>query len=265
MNTSDKLYPDTVEGLVDILRKLRSPEGCPWDRKQTYETLKHTLTEETAELLDAVDDADYPHMCEELGDIMMNLVFYTVIAEERGDFTFADTIRQINAKMIRRHPHVFANANAGDSDDVIELWDAIKKQENHPDRTSVLDGVPRGLSGLLQAEKIQRKAARYGFDWENQNQIVEKIEEELAELKEAMGNNSQSEINDEIGDLLFAVVNLARFRKQGSTEDLLQGTIRKFSHRFRYIEKRLLEQGRSLEDADIQQMEELWQEAKNFH
>ncbi len=264
MNTSDKLYPDTVDGLVAILRKLRSPEGCPWDRKQTYETLKHTLTEETAELLDTVDDADHHHMCEELGDIMMNLVFYSVIAEERGDFTFADVLRQINAKMVRRHPHVFADADAGSSDDVIELWDAIKKKENHPGRESVLDGIPRGLSGLLQAEKIQRKAAKYGFDWENQEQIIEKIEEELAEIKEAMANDNQAEINNEIGDLLFAVVNLARFRKQGSSEDLLQGTIRKFSHRFRHIEKRLQEQGSSLEEADIVQMEELWQEAKNF-
>ncbi len=265
METREHHYPLTAEGLVEILRTLRAPDGCPWDRKQTYESLKSTLAEETAELLDAVDDQNYPHMREELGDVMMNLAFFAVIAEERGDFTFHDAMREIIAKMIRRHPHVFADADAGDSDDVIEIWEAVKKQEHHPERKSVLDGIPRNLSGLLQAEKLQKKAAKYGFDWESQEQIVDKIEEELQEIKEAMHRSDDADINDEIGDLLFAVVNLARFRKQGTSEDLLQGTIRKFSYRFRYLERKLTEQGISLDNATIDQMEALWQEAKHVN
>ncbi len=263
MEMKECCYPATAEGLVDVLRKLRAPDGCPWDRKQTYESLKSTLIEETAEFLDAVDDGDYPHMKEELGDIMMNLVFFAVIAEERGDFTFRDAMQEIITKMIRRHPHVFGEAEAENADQVVDLWEAIKKTENHPGRESVLDGIPRGLSGLLQAEKLQRKAAKYGFDWETPEQIVDKIEEELAEIKEAMAGGDDEKINDEIGDLIFAVVNLARFRKKGSSEDLLQRTIRKFNSRFRYLEQKLTEQGISLEAATIDQMEALWQEAKS--
>lgn len=255
-------YPATAEGLVDILRTLRSPGGCPWDRKQTYESLKNTLAEETAELLDAVDERNPAHMREELGDVMMNLAFFAVIAEERGDFTFHGAMQEIIAKMIRRHPHVFAGADAGDSEDVIEIWEAVKKQEGHAGRKSALDGIPRHLSGLLQAEKMQRKAARYGFDWENQEQIIDKIAEELQELKEAVAGGNDGEINAEIGDLIFAAVNLARFRKQGTSEDLLQEAIRKFSRRFRYLETKLAEQEIPLDDASLDQMEALWQEAK---
>jgi MazG family protein len=262
MKAEKHFYPATAEGLVDILRALRSPEGCPWDRKQTYESLKNTLAEETAELLDAVDEGDPAHMREELGDVMMNLAFFAVIAEERGDFAFGDAMREINAKMIRRHPHVFADADAGTSDDVIEIWEAVKKQEGRSDRKSVLDGIPRSLSGLLQAEKLQRKVARYGFDWESPKQIVDKITEELQELKEAMAGGNDEEINEELGDLIFAAVNLVRFRKQGTSEDLLQKTIRKFSRRFRYLENKLAEQDISLDDASLDQMETLWQEAK---
>lgn len=257
-------YPTTVEGLLDVLRKLRSPDGCPWDREQTYGSLRQTLTEEVSELLDAVDNGDIDEMREEIGDILMNLVFYVVIAEERNDFTLPDVTAEIIAKMIRRHPHVFGEAEASDSDAVLKIWAKVKKSENHPDRKSAMDGIPKNLSALLQSEKIQKRAAHCGFDWEKPEQIIEKIEEELEELKEALADGKDVEIDEEIGDLFFSVSNLSRFRKRGTSEDLLRQTNRKFMKRFRYIEQKLQEQNKCSDDSNIEEMEELWQQAKEF-
>lgn len=255
-------YPPTVDGLLAIMRKLRSPEGCPWDRKQSYQSLCQTLAEETSELIDAVDNKDIAEMREEIGDIMMNLVFYAVIAEERGDFSFADIMAEINSKMIRRHPHVFGEAEAADSDEVLKIWNAIKKDEKHAGRESAMDGIPKNLSALLQAEKIQKRAAHYGFDWEKPEQIIEKIEEELDELKQAFNTGNDDEIDEELGDLFFAVSNLSRFRKGATAEDLLRRANRKFMTRFRHIEQKLAEQNKSLEDSNIVEMGNLWNDAK---
>ncbi|MFA7230200.1 MAG: nucleoside triphosphate pyrophosphohydrolase [Victivallaceae bacterium] len=263
MNDFEEFDP-TAEVLLKVMERLRSPDGCPWDREQTHQTLKLYLAEECAELMDAIDDEDPEAICEELGDILMNVVFNAVIAAENGQFHFRDVLASIIAKMIRRHPHVFAEENVKSSDEVLRIWEKVKKAENKPGRESVLDGIPRNLSALLSARTVQKRAARYGFDWTDQQQIMAKIEEELAELKAAIAGGNDTEVDEEIGDLLFSVVNLSRFRKRRTAEDLLSDTVRKFKYRFKYLERKLIEQGIGLEAASIEQMEYLWQEAKNI-
>ncbi|MDD5698691.1 MAG: nucleoside triphosphate pyrophosphohydrolase [Victivallaceae bacterium] len=253
----------TFDNLVQVIRRLRSPQGCPWDRKQTFHSLKPCLAEEVAELLDAIDNEDYANLCEELGDILLNLISQTVIAEENGLFTMQDVLREIIAKIIRRHPHVFAGVEVESVDDVMKVWAQAKAAEGKAAPPSVLDGVPRHLSALLTAGKVQKKAAEYGFDWENQEQILDKIAEEVAELKAALTSGNDIHIDEEIGDLLFAVVNLSRFRKRSTAEDLLNASVRKFRKRFNYIEKELTAQNIQLEHASIELMEKLWNQAKN--
>ncbi len=261
MSTKPVKNRNPVDDLVSVMKKLRSEKGCPWDREQTHSTLKKYLVEESAELMDAIDDDDKEGICEELGDLLMHIVFHSQIAAENGHFDFDDVARIITEKMVRRHPHVFSDRKAENSDDVVKLWDDIKKKEKSS-RNSLMDGVPRHLPSLLRAHEIQRKAAKVGFDWSNSQQILEKIDEEIAELKEAVRKGNESEINDEIGDLLFSVVNLARFRKAESAEDIMARTIQKFERRFRYIEEKLSGKGKSPEDSSIDEMEKLWKEAK---
>lgn len=259
-----KMCPENeekMEKLVGIMKKLRSPEGCPWDREQTHKSLKKCLMEECAELMDAIDVENEHEMCEELGDILMNVVLHSVMAEERGSFTFADVVDGICEKMIRRHPHVFGDESVRNSTEVLGLWDRVKKLEKS-DRKSVLDGIAYHCPALLQAEKLQKKVAKYGFDWSNERQIVAKIQEELNEVKAAMDSGDQTHIDEEIGDLLFATTNLSRFRKRSSAEELLAAANRKFATRFRYIEKCLAERGRSLEESTLAEMDALWEEAK---
>ncbi|OGV59119.1 MAG: nucleoside triphosphate pyrophosphohydrolase [Lentisphaerae bacterium GWF2_52_8] len=253
--------------LLEVIAVLRSPEGCPWDREQTHSSLKQFLMEECAELMDAIDDDDAECICDELGDLLMHVVLHSRIAEEQGRFDFNEVARMSTEKMLRRHPHVFGDAKASCSGEVVKLWEEVKKEEKEgkgKKAESVMDGIPRQLSSLLHAEKIQRRAAKYGFDWSAPEQIVEKIEEELQELRQAMAEGRDEAVDEEIGDLLFAVVNLSRFRKGPSSEDQLTGTIRKFQKRFRHIERRLAENGRNLEEASIDEMEALWQEAKSI-
>lgn len=249
--------------MVEIMEKLRAPDGCPWDREQTHGSLKLFLAEECAELMDAIDAGDYDNMREELGDVLLNLVMNAVIADENGVFDFNDVMTELNRKLIRRHPHVFGNVVAENPEEVKKVWDEIKKDEKeNAEPKSILDGVPRNLSALLWSEKIQRKAAKYGFDWECQEQILDKILEEVEELQDALRSGDEAEIDAEIGDLLFSVVNLARFRKRRTSEELLGGTIRKFTVRFKYIESELKKRNIDLKDAGIDLMEKLWQEAK---
>jgi MazG family protein len=254
----------SAEALLKVMEKLRSPEGCPWDRRQTHETLKLYLAEECAELIDAIDNNDQEGICEELGDLLMNIVFNCVIANEKGHFHFNDVLAGIISKMIRRHPHVFGDVQAESADDVVAVWEKIKQREkkNCAVPESVLDGIPRSLSALLAARAAQRKAAGYGFDWSSEAQIVEKIEEELAELKSAMASGNQEHVDEETGDLLFSIVNLIRFRDRATPEDLLNAATRKFKNRFQYIEKELKAAGRSLADASLDEMEMLWRKAK---
>lgn len=261
----DKNAPgEGINELEMIMKQLRSPDGCPWDREQTHHSLMPHLMEEAGEFLDAIDERDDIGMCEELGDLLMHVLLHSVMAEERGAFTLNDVIRGIIEKMYRRHPHVFGDEHANVSGEVARLWERVKKAEKGDSRKSILDGIPRHCPALLQAEKIQRKAAKVGFDWNDEKQILEKIDEELGELHAAYAENDENHIDEELGDLLFAIANLSRFRKRRSAERLLADANNKFSKRFRHIEKVLTEQGKTLEEASLEEMEALWLEAKRI-
>ena len=253
---------ENMQKLVDIMKALRAPDGCPWDKVQTHKSLKKCSMEECAELMDAIEEEDSPGMCEELGDLLMHVVLHSVIAEERGAFTFDDVVQGINAKMIRRHPHVFGDEKVNDTADVLKLWETVKKQEHKNDRKSLMDGIPYHCPALLQAEKMQKQAAKVGFDGNSHEQILEKIKEELAEVEGAISEGNEEHIDEELGDFLFAVTNLVRFRKRNSSEDLLAAANRKFVKRFRYIEEKLEEQGKDIENVSLEEMDSLWNEAK---
>lgn len=264
--SGDLQFKPTAESLLAILEHLRSPGGCPWDREQTRLSLSRCLSEECAELLDAIDRDDPSDICDELGDLFMNVLFQVVIAKEKGEFTYTDMAGHIVEKMVRRHAHIFGEAKAESAEDVTRLWTKIKEQEKaaagKPRAPSVFDGICPSLSSLNRAEKLQKKVAKIGFDWSNQQGIVAKIEEELNELKEAMSGGDENQIDEELGDLLFAVSNLARFRMRATSEELLRAANRKFESRFRYIERVLAKEGVPLEHAGIARLEALWREAK---
>lgn len=252
----------SAEDLLEILRILRSPEGCPWDREQTSSTLKKYLLEETAELADAIDDNQPSGIREECGDVLMNLMMQTIVAEEQKKFSFADVVKDEYRKMIRRHPHVFGEATATDSSEVLGLWEKIKKTEKHQDeRKSVLDGIPKAMPQLTRAEKIQKKAAKCGFDWSRCEDIFDKINEELAEAGQAIENGVDREIDEELGDLIFAVVNLVRFLKR-DPEQLLKESNAKFSRRFRFIEQHVISSGREWQSFSPEELNALWEQAK---
>ena len=251
--------------LVAVMEKLRAPGGCPWDRKQTFDTIKTYLLEETYEVMDAIDRQDWEGLKEELGDLLLQPVFFAEMAREQGLFTIADSLDAINQKLIRRHPHVFADAQADTADDVKVRWDEIKKQEKaekgRAATASLLDGVPRNLPALVEAEKISAKAAGVGFEWPTIDGVLEKLQEEAAELVEARENTSHKEIEHEIGDLLFTVTNLARFLKV-DPEQALRKTNARFRRRFRYVEGEISASGEVLGETLLERMEELWQRAK---
>jgi len=254
----------TAEDLLEILKILRSPEGCPWDREQTAKTLKKYLIEETAELADAVEDNDPAGICEEAGDVLMNLMMQCLVAAEQQQFTFADAVKSEYEKMIRRHPHVFGDQAVKNSTEVIGLWDKIKAAEpEKASRESVLDSVPRALPALLRAGKLQKKAAKCGFDWPDADGIIDKIQEELVEVKEALQEGSEAHIDEEIGDLLFAVVNLARFRNR-CAEELLQQANRKFTSRFKIVEQKVNSSERTWGDFSAAELDNFWNEAKKL-
>ncbi len=251
-------YPPTAEGLLDILRKLRSPGGCPWDREQTRQSLSRCLAEECAELLDAIDRNDPVDICDELGDLFMNVLFQCVVAEERGEFDYSGMASGIIDKMIRRHAHIFGDARADTPEEVTALWVKIKEREKGKTAESLMDGAGQYLTALNRAEKLQKKAAKVGFDWTEQCGIIAKIEEELAELKEALAEGDEVHVDEELGDLFFALTNLARFRKRAASEELLRAANRKFEERFRRMEAT----GEVREGLSPEQWEELWSEAK---
>ena len=261
----DSKNTEWINELLDVLEKLRSPEGCPWDREQTHSTLKKHLIEECAELLDSIDDNDEKGICEELGDVLMHIVFHAKIAEHDGKFTFDDVARQVTEKMVRRHPHVFGDESVSNVDEVMTIWNKAKNKEKG-DRgfTSILDGIPRHMPALLQARELQKKAAKVGFDWEQPEQIIEKIDEELQELKEAMASGDEAHVEEELGDLLFAVVNLSRFRNFTPAEELLARANKKFIQRFQYIERTIENRGDTLQETSIEEMERLWNEIKRI-
>ena len=246
------------------MARLRAPGGCPWDREQTFDSIKPYTLEETYEVLDAIDRRDWKGLAEELGDFMLQAVFHAQMAGEQGLFSIGDALDAINSKLIRRHPHVFGERSADSASDVLRIWGEAKAAEKAEKGTvgaGLLASVPRAMPALVEAQQITSRAARSGFDWENPDQVLEKLHEELAEFDQARRNASQPELEDELGDLLFVLVNLARFVKV-DPEQALRRTNAKFRERFGYIERKLAERGRKLEDSNIGEMEALWQEAK---
>ena len=243
------------------MEQLRAPNGCPWDLEQDYDSLKKYLIEEAYEVIEAIDTKDFTQLAEELGDLMLQPVFLAQIAKEEGRFTINDSLNAINEKLIRRHPHIFSDGIAKTADDVKQRWDEIKKQENvkkGKQSEGLLGSIPRSMPALSEAREISRRAAKAGFDWENEGQVIDKLNEELVELSEA---GSPSEKEGEIGDLLFVLVNLARFHGV-DPEEALRKTNTKFRKRFGHVEKRLTEQGKALETSTVTEMEVYWQEAK---
>lgn len=250
--------------LVEIMARLRSPEGCPWDRRQTFDSLKPYLLEETYEALDAVDRGDWQGLAEELGDLLLEVAFFSQIAAERGLFTIEQALDAIIGKLIRRHPHVFGDAAASTPEEVKQRWDQIKADERRErGRTGegLLDSVPRALPALVEAAQISSRAAAVGFDWQDADQVLEKLDEELAELAAARRSSSSDRLADEIGDLLFTLVNVARFLGV-DPEQALRATNAKFRRRFAWMEARLREQGRAPGEVTLEELEALWQQAK---
>ena len=248
--------------LVEIMKLLRSKEGCPWDREQTHESLKKYLIEETYEVLEAIDMNDKDKLCEELGDLLLQIVFHAQIAAENDMFDINDVISGICRKMILRHTHVFGKDKADTPDQVVDNWEAIKKKEKGAKtQTEVLKDIPANLPALMRSYKVQQKAAQVGFDWDNIEDVIAKVHEEFQELKDVYKSKNVERITDEIGDVFFALVNLSRFLKV-QPELALTGTINKFIKRFEYIERESAKMGKKLEDMKLSEMDELWNKAK---
>jgi MazG family protein len=254
---------ERFQKLVEIMARLRAPDGCPWDREQTFSSIKPYLLEETYEVIDAIDAEKWEELPGELGDLMLQAVFFSQMAAERGLFRIDDALDAINEKLVRRHPHVFGEESAQTAGDVRRIWSEVKAEEKRgrgEAETSLLGSVPRALPALVEAQQIASRAAHVGFDWDTPEQVIEKLHEELAELERARGA-SHEELEDEIGDLLFVLVNLARFMKV-DPEQALRRTNAKFRARFGYIEQRLAERGKTPAESSLDEMEALWQEAK---
>ena len=254
--------PTCFEKLLSLMDTLRSGKGCPWDREQTRQSLKPYLIEEAYEVLEAIDRRDTDHIKEELGDLLFQVIFHARISQELGEFDIEDVIEVVFQKMVRRHPHVFGQEEANTSREVLAQWEAIKRKETPgPSHRSVLEGVPVLLPALLRAYRLQEKASLVGFDWEEIGQVREKVKEEWTELEEALEKGEKDRQESELGDLLFALVNLARFLGI-HPEEALGRANRSFIHRFHHIERRLREQGKDLDETSLAEMDALWEEAK---
>jgi MazG family protein len=253
---------EAFEELVRIMARLRGPDGCPWDREQTRQSIKPYVIEEAHEVAEAIEDNDLIELRSELGDLLLQVVFHAQLASEEGEFTAADVVRGIIEKMIRRHPHVFGDTDAKTADQVLRNWARIKAEERkHRDDRSALAGVPRALPALLRAHRLGEKAARVGFDWNEPTDVMEKVREELGELQEAMRRDHAPDVEAELGDLLFALSSLGRHLGL-HTEDALQRASDRFIRRFRYVEERLAELQRDIHGASAEEMNALWEEAK---
>jgi len=246
--------------LLKIMEKLRGEKGCPWDREQTRDSLKPYIIEEAYELVEAIEEGATSKIKEELGDLLFQIVFQCQIAKEKREFGFSDVISNIGEKMIARHPHVFGDAECKTTHEVLVHWEEQKKREGKM-RKSILEGVPKALPALLRARRLQDRAAGVGFDWEHIDDVFKKLDEELAEFREALEAKDRDEIEDELGDIFFMLVNISRFIGV-NPEDALRRTISKFVHRFRHIEMKAAEQGRKLSEMTLSEMDRLWDEAK---
>ncbi|RJP29967.1 MAG: nucleoside triphosphate pyrophosphohydrolase [Candidatus Omnitrophota bacterium] len=259
--TSDPVADRFVD-LVEIMATLRSENGCPWDREQTHQSLKKYMIEEAYELVESVDENDDQALIEECGDVMLQVVFHARIGEEERRFSIADVLDKICTKLISRHPHVFGDRSAHSAEDVLRNWESDKTKEK-PERKSILEGIPNTLPALMQACQIQERASRVGFDWEKIDDVFDKFEEEWREFRQARLDRNQKEMELEFGDILFALVNISRFI-QTDPEEALKRTNQKFKKRFLHIEHTLRERNQSLEEASMQEMDALWEEAKLF-
>ena len=248
-----------LEQLLRIMARLRAPDGCPWDREQNHASLRQSVIEEAYEVAAAINSGDDANLREELGDLLLQVVFHSQMAGEEGRFVFDDCVRSIVEKLVRRHPHVFGSENAADSDAVLTRWEEIKRAEKGVKAASALDGISEGLPGLMRAEKVQKRAAKVGFDWSEVPPVIAKVREELAELEEAIGDPDK--VEDELGDLLFAVVNLSRKLKVDG-EVALQRATDKFSTRFRGVESLARERGLALDTMTLAELDALWDEVK---
>ena len=253
---------ELFESLVEVIATLRGENGCPWDREQTHTSLKPTLIEETYETVEAIDSGDPEKLKEELGDLLLNIMLQAQIAAENQDFDIYDVIDTLTEKLIRRHPHVFGDVQVDDAEEVVKNWEAIKRQEaGYEDRESVLDGIPIAMPALLRGQKIQKRAARVGFDWDDIADVIAKVDEELVEVKESLHNNDSDAVEMEIGDLLFAVVNLCRFVDL-QAEETLRKSNRKFIARFKRMEAELEKQGKTFAEQTLAELDEIWEEVK---
>lgn len=246
--------------LLDIMDRLR--ESCPWDMEQTNETLRKLTIEETYELADAILENDDRAICKELGDLMLHIVFYARIGSEKNSFDIARVLDGINKKLIYRHPHVFGDTDVASATDVADNWEKLKLNESDSYK-AVLSGVPKSLPALVKANRIQEKVRGVGFDWEDREQVWDKIKEELEELKEEVKKGDEKNIETEFGDLFFSLINAARLYRV-DPESALERTNRKFMSRFNYLEEKTIKQGRSLRDMSLAEMDEIWEEAKSF-
>jgi MazG family protein len=251
----------SFDDLVKLMTRLRGPNGCPWDRKQTLESLKPFVIEEAYEVVDAIDNNDRRALLEEIGDFLLEAVFITELTREEGSFDVYDSITAIHDKLVRRHPHVFGDVEAKDADQVLVNWEKLKSEERKKENKGVLSGVPAVLPALLKAARLTEKAARVGFDWRGTDEVFHKVDEELAELREAIAGGDKDRMHDELGDLLFTIANIAR-KLDVNPEEALQSTNRKFTRRFESMESKVHAGGRNLDQLSLEEMDKLWDEAK---
>ena len=254
---------NSLAKLIKITDTLMGENGCPWDKVQTRESLKPYLVEETYEVLDALDANDPEKIKDELGDLLYQILFHSKISSLKGEFNFRDVIDNLSEKMVRRHPHVFKEGELNTPDQVVKQWEEIKRNEkNQANQKSILDNIPKNLPSLLRAQKLQKKAAKEGFDWDQINDVFDKLDEEIAEFKEAVLKKKSADIQNEIGDMIFVITNIAKCYKIDA-EEALRSTNNKFIKRFQYIEQKIEAKGKTLKDSPLEEMERYWQEAKN--
>jgi MazG family protein len=273
MERVPKTAGEKFERLVEIMATLRGPNGCPWDKLQDFDSLKPMLVEEVYEVLEAIENNDFDGLSEELGDVLLHVVFHAHLGKEAGKFDINTVIDKISEKLVRRHPHVFGTETVGTPEEVIKNWEAIKAKEKEqklksrtPEQRSLLEGIPSKLPAIHEAHQISSRAARVGFDWPDIEGIFDKLQEEVRELRDALadqaGDKRRERLEDEIGDILFVIVNISRYLKIDS-ESALKRTNRKFKSRFQYMERELAQQGKTLDQTSLEDMEALWQKAKS--
>lgn len=256
MGKNERNLSQSFQRLVTIMDELR--EKCPWDRKQTVQTLRQMTIEETFELADAITDSNWKGIKEELGDLLLHIIFYAKIGREQGQFTLQEVIDGISDKLVSRHPHIYGDVQVKDEEDVKKNWEKLKLKEG---KKSVLSGVPRSLPATVKAMRLQEKAKQVGFEWDNKEQVWDKVEEEMSELKEAVAGGEQEKIEEEFGDLVFSMINYARFL-QVDAENALERTNKKFIHRFTQMEEQALQQGKDLAAMSLEEMDALWNSIK---